>query len=1259
MKFVQYGSYFLLTVDLLLVILHLLFPEYLWGQSRSSYFRFHDQLTLPSWFLAVQWMGVALFSLGLFHREYKTRTRYAWLLMALLALAFSFCEVTFLPRRLDLYRFPFKNSYETIFHLSWQILVLGFAGWILIKKFENVVRAKEYVMGALRLWGLYWFIQLSLSVLSTKTTPVPFLKMLDLARGASFLFAVTLLLLSFAVFFAHFRVRPQPRNLEPQKGNIRHLALFIGVALTALLLIFLQILLLRTVHIFDGNLAAYAVISIALFGIAVGGLLSYLFTRVGARALMLGSALLLPPSLLMAFSAPVLFQHSPLFVSFILMLPFILGSVILSSALVVSPSHLVYGVDLFGAALGALVANGAFLLFREEGSFFFLCALSFVVAFLMATQILPGKAKRMLIYVALLGFSLSVLMLFYQSQTDLFNYVREKLSNQYPKVEMKFSKSSLVGRYDVVRRSPRHQTLKAYENGTTIDTIRADPAMQFKVDPRIPYTLFENPRILILGLSGDGISKAAKAISTRIDGIEINPVVSEVHQNELIPFNANSYDGINVHVMDGRGFFKKSEHEFDMITLMNTHASQGSIEDRAPASEYLHTTESLEIYLDHLSENGVVIYEEPNTRPLREVAIWKLLYAMREALLNKGIERPEDHVFIFQWRASNNYAQILMKRTPFTDEELNKLDTWLRMFDDLEEIEAQTGQRLGQIIGKSTVLHSPRGHFETNYSKIIKGEMPEEFYKKRHVFLTTDDRPFHFAIDPRYEGIKNIYLRCVILGGFFLPLLFFCARNKKEGFFGDWSFLAVSLGTGMSYLLVEIALTHHYQIFLGSPVVAFSIVLGTLLVFSGLGSLWSGKRSDQEAVLSVFGIVCLLAFHFTLMPKLFVVFGAASQVVKAGFSVAAMAPLAFLMGVPFPVMMRRVKEVKNPSAAALLFAANASTSALAVPLALYLSITLGFTKTFAVGMLLYALIALPFISKPVLKKGFSLILITLVTFLFLSPFLLNRKVSLIPDSSETFRVYAVKYGESRVRASKVVQGASRSKKLPFAWMYWVIQGQGKTILVDTGFEDKKEAKKWGIKNYQKPLDQLQKLGIEPGDVTDVILTHAHWDHMALLSQYQNAKVWIQQSEYDNLKTLFARERKDRSGFRVEDFEALEKVKAEGRLQLVQGDAEPYKGIRLKRGGAHTPGQQQVIVEALDGNIVLAGDLTYHYRNNRRHLAIGATKDPEADLKAMGELHQVAASPYFIIPGHDRLVFKWFPEVAKDIVEITARKEERR
>jgi glyoxylase-like metal-dependent hydrolase (beta-lactamase superfamily II)/predicted membrane-bound spermidine synthase len=1256
-------GYGLLAFEGLLGIAHFLWPEMRWGQGRSSYFHLDNSLTLASWLASMQLLVIALFALVALWRERQSirsggwMSHWVWGLGAVVALLLSMAEITRLPARLELLGFPTPDIYQGLVVFSlWLATLLLFGSYLIGRSSSSSGPDFRHAVTGFSLWGLHL---LATALVRSDLVPGDWALVVAGIRGLALLSGTTLVLMAVGEYA--LRGPASRSQVEAQELAIRPLAaaggvgMLAGVGLTTLTLIALQVILFQVLTISGDYLTAQSVIAAALMGISLGGLVGFLTAGRAAARTLAASSLLLPLSIVTAFGASVTLTERPMVAALLLMFPFAAGSVLISIALVRYRSHVVYFIDLLGAAVGALLVSPALGHFREESSILLLSALS-SAATLCFVASYPRRRLRWLLAATALAatatFSLAALA---NLEADRLNVVRTKLLQRYPQGKVLFSASSLVGRYDVVRRRPDHTSLSAYENGRITDTIRNRPPEQYRIDPRVPHTLMEDPVILILGISGDGITKTARSLGSKVFGVEINPAVVQLQTGALIPYNSDAYRDIEYEVVDGRTYIEESTRSYDMITLLNAHAARGRTSGRSPSPEYLHTREAMVAYLRHLTERGLVNIEEPVSRPRREPPVWKLVLTMREALLAEGRLEPERHFFIFQWKTGrNNYLQILMKKSPFSGAEIANLEQWLDEVDRLPETERQQGRELGPIRARTTLLYAPERPSSTIYSRLVRGEVDDRLVEARNLVATTDERPFHFDVDPLRPDLKQAYSRTLVLALILAPVLLLTMRRyRQEVTTAAPYFLVVSL-TGFGYLLIEIVLIQRYEILLGSPVATFATVLGTLLVFSGLGSLASGRMRPRAVYVVLAFLVLLLFVHLHWNPALLFAASVRGLGPKIAVSILSIAPLGFLLGVPFPFVLRQGQERIAPAAAAILFALNAAASAVAVPLALNLATAHGLAAVFGAGILIYLAVGLAVVALDVsrLAPAGSWVGALLLLGLVAAPWWAGR-----PAREElaagVYRVYGVSYGSSTSRESRVLEGGSKSERVPFEWLFWIVRNNERTLLVDTGSDDVDEARRRGIERFTPPLERLRQLGISPLEVSDVVLTHAHWDHMGNLTPYRNAKIWIQEAELEYAVSLVSEDRPSRSGVRWEHVRQLLEAETEGRLVRVQGEARPAPGVHLRLGGGHSPGSQYVVVNATDGPVVIAGDEAYVYENIQWHEPIGSASYPGANLLTIREMHGLALSPFFILPGHDPRVMDWFPNVSKGVVEIAA------
>jgi glyoxylase-like metal-dependent hydrolase (beta-lactamase superfamily II) len=267
--------------------------------------------------------------------------------------------------------------------------------------------------------------------------------------------------------------------------------------------------------------------------------------------------------------------------------------------------------------------------------------------------------------------------------------------------------------------------------------------------------------------------------------------------------------------------------------------------------------------------------------------------------------------------------------------------------------------------------------------------------------------------------------------------------------------------------------------------------------------------------------------------------------------------------------------------------------------------------------------------------------------------LLATAVSAAAQPKPKYEIYAIRYATlPDFAVEDLVAGAEPGRKLDIAMMIWLVQGNGRNILVDSGFYHERFFKDWQVKDFTKPSDALKRVGLKPEDITDVIITHMHWDHADGMDLFPNARIWIQKDELEYYAGEAWQSKETHGGIDEEDVLTLVKLNTQGRVGLVNGDAqEVIPGVTCYTGGKHTYQSQYVGVQTGVGTVVLASDNMYLYENLERHAAIATTVDAASNLRAQDRMKQIAARPGFIVPGHDPAVFAKFPNPAPGVAKI--------
>lgn len=251
-----------------------------------------------------------------------------------------------------------------------------------------------------------------------------------------------------------------------------------------------------------------------------------------------------------------------------------------------------------------------------------------------------------------------------------------------------------------------------------------------------------------------------------------------------------------------------------------------------------------------------------------------------------------------------------------------------------------------------------------------------------------------------------------------------------------------------------------------------------------------------------------------------------------------------------------------------------------------------------------------------------------------------------------YEVYAIRYAViPDFSVAGLVAGADGQRKIDIAMMVWLIRGGGRNVLVDAGFYRPQFFKSWKVRDFVRPDDAVAHAGPRPQEITDVILSHAHWDHADGADLFPNAQIWIQKDEYRYYTSDAWQPGGKHGGIDPDDVQMLVGFNTAGRLHLVDGDQEILPGIRVYTGGRHTYASQYVSVPTRSGTIVLASDNMYLYENLEKHAPIAQTFDAASNLKAQDRMKEIAGDPKRVVPGHDPAVMTRFPQVAPGVVRV--------
>ncbi len=248
-------------------------------------------------------------------------------------------------------------------------------------------------------------------------------------------------------------------------------------------------------------------------------------------------------------------------------------------------------------------------------------------------------------------------------------------------------------------------------------------------------------------------------------------------------------------------------------------------------------------------------------------------------------------------------------------------------------------------------------------------------------------------------------------------------------------------------------------------------------------------------------------------------------------------------------------------------------------------------------------------------------------------------------SDDIHEVYAVRYASHERRASEnYIFGDPHDMMTAISYYVWVIRGPHGIFVVDTGFDDKAAKERGRV--ITKPVAQgLQALGVDPGDVGHVVLTHLHWDHCGNYDLFPNARYHLQDTEMAYATGRCMCHGMMRIPFGIDDvIAALRKVYA-GRVEFHDGVEELVPGIAVHKIGGHSKGLQSVRVKTKRGHVMVSSDACHLYSHLDEGRVFPITYNVADTLEGYRTLKKLAASRDHIVPGHDPLVTQYYPAAA--------------
>ena len=253
-----------------------------------------------------------------------------------------------------------------------------------------------------------------------------------------------------------------------------------------------------------------------------------------------------------------------------------------------------------------------------------------------------------------------------------------------------------------------------------------------------------------------------------------------------------------------------------------------------------------------------------------------------------------------------------------------------------------------------------------------------------------------------------------------------------------------------------------------------------------------------------------------------------------------------------------------------------------------------------------------------------------------------------------YEIYAIRYATREARrADHFIGGDPHDAPMPMDYFTWIVKSPERIIAVDTGFTEAMAAQR-KRQFLRCPAETMSRLGLSADEVTDVVLTHLHYDHVGNFHKFPKARFHLQEREMNYVTGRFMRYPQFGHSYEVDEVIAMVRLNFKGRVEFHHGETEMAPGISLHHVGGHTAGLQIVRVHTKRGWVVLASDASHYYENMQTNRPFTVAFHLGDMIDAYRTVERLASSPRHIIPGHDPLVMKQYPPVSPELDGIIVR-----
>ncbi len=797
---------------------------------------------------------------------------------------------------------------------------------------------------------------------------------------------------------------------------------YLSLTLLSAAILAYEILLIRLFSIIQWHHFAYMIIGLALFGFGISGAIisscqKWFINRY--ISVYISIILLFGLTAFFCFYAA---QSFPLnieevfwdisqsaylaFIFILLAVPFTVAAAGICLSLMRYKTHTgpVYSASLAGSGIGSILGVLLLYIVHPETVLIIISIFSFgagLIASIELDKIL--KVKRALIVVLL-----STLLVLLNQTLDLemspYKPLQQSLHIDGTKiVKTKTSALGLINVIENVSLPLRHAPglslntvieplpqLGVYTDGDNFTAITRYPEHMGNLEyldqtsSALAYHLSQPKTVLIADAGGGaGVLQALYHGASEIDATETNSQIIELVNKDFQNFSGKLYSRTNVsiHNMTNREFVTHTKNKFDFIQISSPDSYSASSTGLYALNEnYSYTTEALKLYLSKLNPGGYLSITSWITLPPKETI--KLLATAIRVLKDSSLQPPDLRLILIRsWQTST----LLIKNGLLTESDTKLV---LNFCNNRSYDVAYIPNIKNDQVNQYNILNSPIYY---QAALALLGPDYDSYLEKYkfNIVPASDNRPYfsNYFKWSAFGEILNLldkggmplvemgYIALIIILsisialGVVITIIPICVLLRRSPSMADrMDYLRLFLYffcIGLSFIMLEIAFINRFLLFLHHPIFSVATIITSFLLFAGIGSLNSGyiakKIGHKETFfLALVSITSICLLYNSGIDNLFLFFTNQSFFIRVVISIFLLSPLAFFLGMLFPLALSGVLRKAN-ALVPWLWAVNGCASVIGTSLATLLAMHCGFQFVILLSVSLYliAILTLP------------------------------------------------------------------------------------------------------------------------------------------------------------------------------------------------------------------------------------------------------------------------------------------------------------